>query len=348
MFGWLFGKGKNHQAEQKAKTSANKAPRKPQEAGDSVFPDFAHEPGQTPNALEAASNRAMEQRREQRRADRMGRREALFGIVREVMLRSGILSSAYKFKVLSIDQKGRHFLVLLDLSMELAQSEPTERLLEIERMIADTSMSRMQVVVQAVYWRHFVAGQAATVRLSSGDTQPGGLSTSVTMNSNANAQKEKQKPTDENKPQENNSPSDAISAALADLRAKNRAKTQERVNEQATSGAAQGAGADFAATQVFNRAALAAGASASADTFPATRMQISSAEADAAELAAFQRALQGSPSAPSFIDDNPASIFVSGKAIDTHKDSGPVGLEEQFVDGGIDLSGTQYGELPRF
>lgn len=57
--------------------------------------------------------------------------------------------------------------------MDLAQSEPAERLLEIEKMIAETAMARMQVVVQAVYWRHFVQGQAATVRLSSGDTQPG-------------------------------------------------------------------------------------------------------------------------------------------------------------------------------
>jgi hypothetical protein len=345
MFGWLLGKGTKHKAGHKAPSASNRASAaRLMDAGDSVFPDADHETGQPKSALEEAADRAMQQRREQRKADRMGRREALFGIVREIMLRSGILSSAYKFKVLSIDQKGRHFLVLLDLSMDLAQSEPAERLLEIEKMIAETAMARMQVVVQAVYWRHFVQGQAATVRLSSGDTQPGGLSTHIGIDNHTAAappqKARKPQDTSSTRSAADNSAADAISTALAELRAKNRAKTQERTAEQQPS-------VEFATTQVINRARIAA-----ADDFAATRMQADDGnpEADTEELAAFQRALQGNSSHPprQAEDDYPASIFVSGKAIDSHGELAQAGSEEHFVDGGIDLSGTQYGELPKF
>lgn len=366
MFGWLLGKEKNHKAGHKPKSSSSRSAPKPHEAGDSVLPDFAQE-GHTKTALEEASDRALQQRREQRKVDRMGRREALFSIVREIMLRSGILSSAYKFKVLSIDQKGRHFLVLLDLSMELAQSEPAERLLEIEKLIADTSMARMQVVVQAVYWRHFVPGQAATIRLSTGDTQPGGLSSHIGMGKDAAEANDSpaRNKTPEAAPERKfeNSAADAISTALAELRAKNRAKAQERAAEQqalshtnanatlnptagaTTLAAATAASTTFAATQMIATSRLAAEGAGQTQFFAETQMQNYPGQADDDELAAFQRALQGattSPKAPNF-DDAPASIFISGKALE-----GQTGTDEHFVDANIDLSGTQYGELPKF
>ena len=46
----------------------------------------------------------------------MARRELLYAVVREAMVRAGVLSSSYKFKVLSLDPRGRQFLVMVDLA----------------------------------------------------------------------------------------------------------------------------------------------------------------------------------------------------------------------------------------
>ena len=161
LFSWLTGD----------KKKPSKAKTRHPDPVDSVMYEAGMEFGTMPErkpaapssqqAVMNAAEQAIEQRRQQRKADRMGRREALFGIVRESMLRAGILSSAYKFKVLSIDQKGRHFLVLLDLSLDLARTEPASRLLEIEKMIVESAQNRVQVTVQAVYWRHYQAAPAA-------------------------------------------------------------------------------------------------------------------------------------------------------------------------------------------
>ena len=70
------------------------------------------------------------QRLEQRRSERNARRELLFQVVRESMVRVGVLSSAFKFKVLALDQRGRTFLVMIDLSAEFAGE--TAKLSEIE------------------------------------------------------------------------------------------------------------------------------------------------------------------------------------------------------------------------
>src|SRR6478735_3028340 len=53
-----------------------------------------------------------------RKSERMARRELLYTIVREAMMRAGVLSSSYKFKVLSLDGRGRQFLVMVDLSRD--------------------------------------------------------------------------------------------------------------------------------------------------------------------------------------------------------------------------------------
>ena len=347
MFGWLLGKGKPHQAEKSSKSSAAHGSVQA-DAGDLGFAAGRSDGATVKVALAEAADRAMEQRREQRKIDRMGRREALFGVVREVMLRSGILSSAYKFKVLSIDQKGRHFLVLLDLSMELADTEPAGRLLEIEQMIADTAMSRMQVAVQAVYWRHFVPGQAASVHLSTGDTQPGGLSASIGMGSDS-AMAEHKLPAHKTEVKAEakvveNSAADAISTALAEMRAKNRAKSKEQT--LATTAQGVDAAAGFAATQIIQRSQLGA-SSVDTQAFPETQMHIRMGQAaDHDELEAFQLALRGKHAAAEQHDDDPASIFVSGKALDGHRDFDE--MDEHFSRGGVDLSGTQYGELPKF
>jgi hypothetical protein len=100
---------------------------------------------------------ASSQRLEQRRSERNAKRELLFQVVRESMVRVGVLSSAFKFKVLSLDQRGRSFLVMIELSAEF--SGEVEKLAEIEAMIAQTAKHRFEVIVQAVYWRYFNSTQ---------------------------------------------------------------------------------------------------------------------------------------------------------------------------------------------
>jgi len=86
-----------------------------------------------------------------RKHERMQRREQLYGVVREAMVRASLLSSSYKFKVLSLDPGGRQFLVMVDLAHGAAGD--TTQLAEIEAMIAQTAKARFDIVVTAVYWR---------------------------------------------------------------------------------------------------------------------------------------------------------------------------------------------------
>lgn len=86
-----------------------------------------------------------------RRTERMERRELLYAVVRDAMVRAGVLSAGYKFKVLSLDQRGRQFLVMIDLGREYGGE--TARLSEIEALIAQTAKSRFDILVTAVYWR---------------------------------------------------------------------------------------------------------------------------------------------------------------------------------------------------
>lgn len=86
-----------------------------------------------------------------RKNERMARRELLYGVVRECMVNAGVLSSGYKFKVLSLDGRGRQFLLMVDLARE--HGGETGRLAEIEAMIAQSAKLRHDIVVSAVYWR---------------------------------------------------------------------------------------------------------------------------------------------------------------------------------------------------
>lgn len=94
-----------------------------------------------------------------RKNERLERRELLYSVVRESMVRAGVLSASYKFKVLSLDQRGHQFLIMMDLSRELAAD--AGRWGEIEVMIAQAAKARYDILVTAVYWRtsdHVVIG----------------------------------------------------------------------------------------------------------------------------------------------------------------------------------------------
>jgi hypothetical protein len=87
-----------------------------------------------------------------RRGRRILRREQLFSVVRESMIRGGVLSTSYEFKVLTLDANGDSFLVLIDLALP-ADVMPDAYLLEIERWVQNSAQSRHGMSISSVYWR---------------------------------------------------------------------------------------------------------------------------------------------------------------------------------------------------
>jgi hypothetical protein len=87
-----------------------------------------------------------------RRGRRILRREQLFSVVRESMIRGGVLSTSYDFKVLTLDANGDSFLVLIDLALP-ADVMPDAYLLEIERWVQASAQSRHSMSIPSVYWR---------------------------------------------------------------------------------------------------------------------------------------------------------------------------------------------------
>jgi hypothetical protein len=105
-----------------------------------------------------------------RRSQRSQRREQLYGVVRDAMVRAGILSAGYKFKVLALDAAGHRFVIMVDLAA--AYAAEAARLLEIEGLIAELARARLQVDVSAVYWRVGDAARAAPAGAGSSRLAP--------------------------------------------------------------------------------------------------------------------------------------------------------------------------------
>ncbi len=108
--------------------------------------DKAQPPALSQKTMADTSNRS-----ENRKAKRHLRREQLYIAVRESMTRSGVLAASYKFKVLSLDQRGDEFLVMLDVDQVLGRQP--ERLAEIEAVIVHTAKARFDILVTSVYAR---------------------------------------------------------------------------------------------------------------------------------------------------------------------------------------------------
>jgi hypothetical protein len=110
-----------------------------------------------------------------RKSDRAARRELLYAVVREAMVRAGVLSASYKFKVLSLDAEGHQFLIMVDL--EHGAGGDAAHLAEIEALIAQAAKARHNMQVTAVYWRvnhHATVGRAEQKRpaRAAPDSQP--------------------------------------------------------------------------------------------------------------------------------------------------------------------------------
>lgn len=93
------------------------------------------------------------------KTERLERRQYLYSVVRDSMIRAGVLAASYKFKVLSLDARGRQYLIMIDLANQSVGD--TARLAEIEDMMAHSAKMRHDIRIKAVYWRvneHVTAG----------------------------------------------------------------------------------------------------------------------------------------------------------------------------------------------
>lgn len=91
------------------------------------------------------------QQHSDRKHKRHARREQLYVSIREAMTRAGVLSASYKFKVLSLDQRGNEFLVMVDFAKAFGVSH--DLLPGIESLIVQNARARFGITVPAVYWR---------------------------------------------------------------------------------------------------------------------------------------------------------------------------------------------------
>ena len=101
-------------------------------------------------------------RSEERKVKRHARREQLYVAVRDSMTHAGVLSASYKFKVLSLDQRGDQFLVMMD--VDQATDHHAEKLAEVESKIIQTAKARFEIMVTSVYWRINVHGLQTPAR----------------------------------------------------------------------------------------------------------------------------------------------------------------------------------------
>jgi hypothetical protein len=107
-----------------------------------------------------------------RKVKRHARREQLYVAIRESMTRAGVLSASYKFKVLSLDQRGDQFLVMMDVAPGLGSQ--ADKLAEIETLLISTAKSLFSIYVTSVYWRTDNRPAAANA-VNFGASQPAAL-----------------------------------------------------------------------------------------------------------------------------------------------------------------------------
>lgn len=92
------------------------------------------------------------------RQQRAVRREQLFTLVRENMIRMGVLSSHYKFKVLTLDPGGEQFIVMVDWQPGAQGADPVFEK-QFEAGLQHLLVERLQgFKVKAVYWRGHAEG----------------------------------------------------------------------------------------------------------------------------------------------------------------------------------------------
>ncbi len=143
LFGWLSPKTKPQAELSALANGANSATSQ-----NLTDPDEPTVPGPGQDPARRSENAAI---REQMRTAAMARREQLYTVVRDCLMQEGMMATSYKFKVLALDQGGRQYLVMVDLSPTLTKS-PTQ-LTVIESLIAKGAKARHEITVLGTYWR---------------------------------------------------------------------------------------------------------------------------------------------------------------------------------------------------
>ncbi len=121
---------------------------------ESAQPQRSSKPGQMKDKMLPSANKPEllpDAQLVDRKVKRHARREQLYVAIRECMTRAGVLSASYKFKVLSLDQRGDQFLVMMDVAPELGSQ--AVKLTEIETLLISTAKSLFSIYVTSVYWR---------------------------------------------------------------------------------------------------------------------------------------------------------------------------------------------------
>jgi len=139
-FNWLSGDSSRRASGKRAGNPAAHMDRKQAKSERSKPADTAPE-----HAAPGA-----EARGESGKVKRHARRDQLYVAIREAMTHAGVLSSGYKFKVLSLDPRGNEFMVMVDLAHGFSQPE---KFGEIEKQIIQHAKARFEITVPAVYWR---------------------------------------------------------------------------------------------------------------------------------------------------------------------------------------------------
>ena len=140
LFNWFSGKSELTKAAAESESSGAHRHSRPPAVRGKPAAQSAHKPTQDPAS-----------RAEERKVKRQARREQLYVAIRESMTRAGVLSASFKFKVLSLDQAGDKFMVMMDISADLAQQ--AEKLPEIEALMVQSARVLFGIVVTSVYWR---------------------------------------------------------------------------------------------------------------------------------------------------------------------------------------------------
>ncbi|MDD0813993.1 hypothetical protein PSQ39_05050 [Curvibacter sp. HBC28] len=164
LFAWLFG---------------NKRSRRPEEAP-SLPSSGTSRPGASRRSQKAWVDVGPAPSNTKHKAERLQRRELLYAVVRDTMVRVGVLSSRYKFKVLSLDSHGRQFMVMMDVAPEVAAD--SQHLTQIEVLLAQTAKARHQLLVTSVYWRS--NNQVSTALPAAAHSPPAGASRAVAGRAN--------------------------------------------------------------------------------------------------------------------------------------------------------------------
>lgn len=109
-----------------------------------------------------------------RKIERLAHREFLYSVVRDAMIQAGVLAASYKFKVLSLDARGRQYLIMMDVVQPLMDA--MANLSEIEISMIQAAKARHDLQVTAVYWRaneQVASGQATNSSAPASVPKPG-------------------------------------------------------------------------------------------------------------------------------------------------------------------------------